>query len=79
MARKKRILITGMSGLIGGMAGCHLFGQGHKIRALNRRKVDVVESFEADIKNLKDIKPAFKNIDVVLHFSAYLGLNDDWN
>ena len=36
MARKKRILITGMSGLIGGMAGCHLFGQGHKIRALNR-------------------------------------------
>ena len=79
MARKKRILITGMSGLIGGMAGCHLFGQGHKIRALNRRKVDVVESFEADIKNLKDIKPAFKNIDVVLHFSAYLGQNDDWN
>ena len=79
MTKKKRILITGMSGLIGGMVGCHLFGQGHKIRALNRRKVDVVESFVADIKNLENIKPAFENIDVVLHFSAYLGQNEDWN
>ena len=79
MTIKKKILITGMSGLIGGMAGCHLFGQGHKIRALNRRKEAVVESFEADIKNLDQIRSAFDDVDVVLHFSAYLGQNDDWS
>ena len=74
---KKKILITGMSGLIGGLAGCHLFGQGHQIRALNRRKVDVVEFFEGDIKNLDQIRPAFDDIDIVVHLAAYLG--DEWN
>jgi len=72
----KKILITGMSGLIGGMAGCHLLGKGYQIRSLNRRTVSGVESFQGDIKDLDQILPAFEGIDIVVHLAAYLG--EEW-
>ena len=62
-----------MSGLIGGMAGCHLLGKGYQIRSLNRRIVSGVESFQGDIKDLDQILPAFEGIDIVVHLAAYLG------
>ncbi len=76
MANGKRILITGMSGLIGGLAGRDL-ARDYEVRALNRRPVasdsEGFESFQADIADLDAIRPAFEGVDTVVHMAAYLG------
>lgn len=72
MAKGKRILVTGMSGLIGGMAGRKL-AEKYEVRALNRRAVQGVETFQADITDLEAIRPAFEGVDIVVHMAAYLG------
>ena len=75
----QNILITGMSGLIGGILRRHLEGLGgYRLRALNRRPVEGVESVQADISDLEAIQPAFEGIDVVVHLAAYLG-GADWD
>lgn len=73
-----RVLITGMSGLIGGLLRRHLdtIG-GYELRALNRRLVDGVECHQADIADLSAIRPAFQGIDVVVHLAAFLGSDTD--
>lgn len=74
----KRVLITGMSGLIGGLLRHYLEDKGgYALRALNRRPVEGMECFQADIADLEAIKPAFVGQDVVVHLAAYLG-SDDW-
>ena len=74
----KRVLITGMSGLIGGLLRDRLEeAGGYRLRALNRRAVEGVESFRADISDLEAIRPAFEGQEVVVHLAAYLG-SDDW-
>jgi nucleoside-diphosphate-sugar epimerase len=72
MAERKRILVTGMSGLIGGVSG-HRLAQKHEVRALNRRAVEGVETFQADIRDLDAIRPAFEGVDTVVHMAAYRG------
>ena len=74
----KKVLITGMSGLIGGLLRRHLEGLGgYELSALNRRPVEGVECHRADIAALDAMKPAFKGKDVVVHLAAFLG-GDDW-
>ena len=69
----KKVLITGMSGLIGGLLRRHLEGLGgYELSALNRRRVEGVECFQADIADLEAIKPAFEGQDVVVHLAASL-------
>ena len=68
----KRILITGMSGLIGGMVGKSL-AKDNYVRALNRSPVEGVDCVQADISNLEAIRTAFTGIDTVVHMAAYLG------
>lgn len=68
----KRILITGMSGLIGGMVGKSL-AKDNYVRALNRSPVEGVDCVQADISNLQAIRTAFTGIDTVIHMAAYLG------
>ena len=69
----KKVLITGMSGLIGGLLRSHLEKvSGYELTALNRRKVEGVASFQADIHDLEAIKPAFAGQDVVVHLAAQL-------
>jgi len=68
----KRILITGMSGLIGGMVGKSL-AKDNYVRALNRSPVEGVDCVQADISNLQAIRTAFSGIDTVIHMAAYLG------
>ncbi|MDP6402859.1 MAG: NAD(P)-dependent oxidoreductase [SAR202 cluster bacterium] len=76
----KKVLITGMSGLIGGILRRHLEELGgYELSALNRRPVDGVECFQADIADFEAIKPAFVGKDVVVHLSAYVDEVDDWN
>ncbi|MDF1515390.1 MAG: NAD(P)-dependent oxidoreductase [Anaerolineae bacterium] len=72
MVKDKRILVTGMSGLIGGIAGRKLMKK-YEVRALNRRDVPGVETFQADITDLEAIRPSFKDVDIVVHMAAYLG------
>ena len=70
----KKILITGVSGLIGGLLARQLRDVGgYEITALNRRPVDDFPCVQADIADLEAIKPAFVGRDVVVHMSAYTG------
>ncbi len=66
---QKRILITGMSGLIGGAVRRQLEGK-YALRALNRRDVPGVECHRADIADLEAILPAFNGVDAVVHLAA---------
>ena len=72
MNGRKRILVTGMSGLIGGLAGRRLAAR-HEVRALNRRAVEGFETFRADVTDLEAIRPAFEGVHTVVHMAAYLG------
>ena len=73
----KKILITGMSGLIGGLLKDRLIQDGnYKLTALNRSYVDGVDNYQKDITNLNEIKDAFKGQDVVVHLAANLDSND---
>ena len=73
-----RVLITGMSGLIGGILRRYLEDVGgYELTALNRRPVDGVRCFQGDISDIDAVKPAMQGQDVVLHLAAYLG-SDDW-
>ncbi|MCZ6539661.1 MAG: NAD-dependent epimerase/dehydratase family protein, partial [Chloroflexi bacterium] len=76
MASPKKILVTGMSGLIGGIVGRHLASLGHDIRALNRGPVEGFDTVQADITDYNAIRPAFDGIDTVIHLAAYLGSDD---
>ena len=74
----KKVLVTGMSGLIGGILKEHLQqAGGYELSALNRRHVEGVTNFQADIADLEAIKPAFEGQDVVVHLAAYLE-GQDW-
>ena len=74
----KKVLITGMSGLIGGILRRHLVELGgYELSALNRRRVEGVKCYQADIADLEAIRPAFEGKDVVVHLAAYLG-GGDW-
>ena len=67
----KKVLITGMSGLIGGILREHLETVGgYELSALNRSPVESVKCHQADITDLEAIKPAFEGIDAVVHLAA---------
>ena len=73
----KKVLITGMSGLIGGLLRRRLESiGGYELSALNRSFVEGVECHRADIADQEAIKPAFVGKDVVVHLAAYL--ENDW-
>ncbi len=66
---KPAVLVTGMSGLIGGAVLRHLGGR-YDFRALNRRAVPGVKCHRADIADLDAIQPAFAGVDAVVHLAA---------
>jgi uronate dehydrogenase len=72
-----KILITGMSGLIGGAVQRRLAGR-YQLTALNRREVPGVPTVQADISDLDAIRPAFAGQDVVVHLAAVLGDRAGW-
>lgn len=73
---KKRVLVTGLSGVIGMGIRRYLEGK-YDLSALNRRDVPGVPCHRADIADLEAIKPAFEGKDVVVHLAASLG-NASW-
>ena len=75
MAARDRtvVLVTGMSGLIGGALRRHLDPDAYELRSLSRRAVDGVPSHQADIGDLDAIQPAFAGVDSVVHLAAAVG------
>jgi nucleoside-diphosphate-sugar epimerase len=73
----RRVLITGMSGLIGDAVRRRLEGR-WVLRALNRRPVPGVETHRADIGDLDAIAPAFLEVDAVVHLAANVQANPPW-
>jgi uronate dehydrogenase len=71
-ALPRRVLITGMSGLIGGVLRRQLDGR-CTLRALNRRPLAGVDCHQADIADLAAIEPAFAGVDAVVHLAARAG------
>jgi nucleoside-diphosphate-sugar epimerase len=76
MARR-RVLVTGMSGLIGGAVRKRLEGE-YELSALNRRPVAGVSCHQADIADLAAIEPAFRGIQVVVHLAAIAHGSAPW-
>ena len=72
---KKKILLTGMSGLIGGIAARDL-SDDYDLSGIGRTSVSDWPYTVADITDLDAIRPAFEGVDTVVHMAAYLG-NDD--
>jgi nucleoside-diphosphate-sugar epimerase len=70
----RRVLVTGMSGLIGGAVRRRLEGR-FALRALNRRPLAGVECHQADIADLEAIAPAIRDVDAVVHLAANLEAN----
>jgi nucleoside-diphosphate-sugar epimerase len=68
----RRVLVTGMSGLIGGAFRKHADGK-YALSALNRKPIAGVETHRADLGDLKAIEPAFKDVDTVVHLAAAAG------
>ena len=66
---KKKVLVTGMAGQIGGIIRREL-GARYDLRGLDRVDVEAVPMTVADIANLNDIMPAFAGIDAVVHLGA---------
>lgn len=74
---KPRVLVTGMSGLIG-QATHRLLGDKYNWRALNRRAIPGVETIQADIADLEAIRPAFEDVDIVVHLAAIAKVDAPW-
>ena len=72
-----KILVTGMSGLIGGAARVALEPD-HELTALNRSDVAGVNTHRADIGDYEAIRPAFDDQEVVIHLAACAGENYTW-
>jgi nucleoside-diphosphate-sugar epimerase len=73
----RRVLVTGMSGLIGQAVRRRLEGR-WALRALNRRAVDGIDTHQADIGDLAAIAPAFRDVDAVVHLAANVQANPPW-
>ena len=67
------VLVTGLSGLIGGALHRHLAESAYVVRGLNRRPAPGVVCHQADIGDLAAIEPAFTGVDVVVHLAAAVG------
>lgn len=72
------ILVTGMSGLIGGLARERLESQG-RLSALNRQAVDGIPTTQADLADYDAIRPAFDGQEVVVHLAAKAGDSFTWD
>jgi|TARA_B100001964_G_C14249418_1_gene609118 nucleoside-diphosphate-sugar epimerase len=66
---RKKVLVTGMSGQIGGIIRRNL-GDKYELSGLDRVAIDGVSSTIADISDLDAIKTVFEGIDTVVHLGA---------
>lgn len=74
----RRILVTGMSGLIGGAVRREMFGQA-TLTALNRSDVDGVPTVQASLDDYDAMSPAFEGQDAVIHLAAKINDSYGWD
>jgi nucleoside-diphosphate-sugar epimerase len=72
-----KILVTGLSGLIGG-ALHRAIGDEHQLTAFNRSEVAGVRSVPADLSDIDALRSAVDGQDVVIHLAAKAGENFTW-
>ena len=75
---KPRVLITGASGLIGGLTWRNL-GDKYGFTGVNRRPVPEIPCLQADISDFDAILPAFEGIEMVVHMANYTQDADSWD
>lgn len=74
---KKKVLITGASGLIGGLTIRDL-GHRYEFSGLSRRPVAGIPHIEADISDLEAVRRACRGRDMVLHLAAETQDYNNW-
>lgn len=72
-----KILVTGMSGLIGG-ALRKVLQKEHELTAFNRSDVSGVTTVQADLTDYAAIEQAMHGQDLVIHLAAKAGENYTW-
>ena len=73
MEKSSKILVTGMSGLIGGLAG-RKFAESNEVTALGRSKVEGFPTTVVDIGDgIDDILPALEGVETVIHMAGSRG------
>lgn len=78
MSDKKRVLVTGMAGQIGGIIRRRL-GDMYELIGIDHVGVEGVPVRVADIADLEAIKPAFEGVDVVVHLGADPSPRASWD
>lgn len=73
----EKILVTGMSGLIGQAVRARL-GEQADLTALNRSDVEGISTTRADISDFESIRPAFEGVSTVVHMAAKAGERFTW-
>jgi nucleoside-diphosphate-sugar epimerase len=73
---RPKVLITGASGLIAGLAMKHL-GDKYEFSGVSRKPVPGIQHLQASIEDPAAIRPAFDGIEMVLHLAAGNG-PDQW-
>jgi NAD+ dependent glucose-6-phosphate dehydrogenase len=76
-ARKKRVLVTGASGVIG-RAVQEFLADRYDLVLMTRTQADF-ESVVADITDLDAIQPAFEGVDAVVHLAASSSVESTWD
>ena len=78
MDMNNRILVTGLSGLIGTALRAEL-EDGYELSALNRRPVDGIKTTQADLAEFEGIEGAFANQELVIHLGAVIHDGVGWD
>ncbi len=75
---KRKVLITGGAGLIGGILIDRL-GSRYELSSLDLKPVDGVKSTVGSLDDLDSIQPAFAGIDTVVHLAADRAAYAEWD
>ncbi len=75
---RPKVLVTGASGLIGGLTIRDL-GHKYQFSGLSRRPVAGIPHIEADISNLEALRRACQGVDMVLHLAAETQDYNNWD
>lgn len=81
MANKKRVLVTGLSGVVGSAIREQLESR-YELSSLSRYGADGLpaqRNFKGNINDLDSILPAFEGQDVVVHLAADRSAKADWS
>ena len=77
MTTKRRVLITGASGLIGGILR-EALADDYDLSGVDIRPVHSFDSLVADMTDLEAIQPAFDGVDTVIDLAAIPQANTPW-